>query len=549
MDDTFQELRRREEEDLAKVLAQKYNIPYLDLSKVTIELDTLKLIPEESARAYHIAVIQSVGNKLQVVLVNPENPGAKKVLEDLGQKKYETRLFLVSKSGIEKAFDRYKEIPRFEEIKTGVIEISAAKLSLYAQTVSSIAALRQTLEKLTKEKESKKASDTLEAILAGALAVEASDIHIEPGNESARLRLRLDGVLQDVADFPTALYQLILSRVKLVSEVKLNIHDKPQDGLFTRKTNNEDVEVRTSVLPGPYGESVVLRVLLPKAIATTMDDLGIQPELYHTIEKELKKPNGMIITTGPTGSGKTTTLYAFLKKIATSEIKVVTIEDPIEYHVPHITQTQVDPGKGYDFGNGLRSILRQDPDVILVGEIRDLETAGTAMHAALTGHLVFSTLHTNDAAGTIPRLIDLGVKPNIIAPAINMAIAQRLVRKLCARCKKTTAPTSEEQKIIETALAQMPKKYRTGAPSHFKIAKAVGCDACNHTGYKGRIGIFEGFLVDDAVERLIIKTPPEADIEETVEKQGMLTMYQDGILKVINAITSLEELQRVVSAQ
>ena len=549
MDDTFQELRRREEEDLAKVLAQKYNIPYLDLSKVTIELDTLKLIPEESARAYHIAVIQSVGNKLQVVLVNPENPGAKKVLEDLGQKKYETRLFLVSKSGIEKAFDRYKEIPRFEEIKTGVIEISAAKLSLYAQTVSSIAALRQTLEKLTKEKESKKASDTLEAILAGALAVEASDIHIEPGNESARLRLRLDGVLQDVADFPTALYQLILSRVKLVSEVKLNIHDKPQDGRFTIKTNNEDIEVRTSVLPGPYGESVVLRVLLPKAIATTMDDLGIQPELYHTIEKELKKPNGMIITTGPTGSGKTTTLYAFLKKIATSEIKVVTIEDPIEYHVPHITQTQVDPGKGYDFGNGLRSILRQDPDVILVGEIRDLETAGTAMHAALTGHLVFSTLHTNDAAGTIPRLIDLGVKPNIIAPAINMAIAQRLVRKLCARCKKTTAPTSEEQKIIETALAQMPKKYRTGAPSHFKIAKAVGCDACNHTGYKGRIGIFEGFLVDDAVERLIIKNPPEADIEETVEKQGMLTMYQDGILKVINAITSLEELQRVVSAQ
>src|SRR3989338_2393322 len=393
--DTLDELRKKEEEDLARVLAQKHDLVYLDLSRITVDLDSLKIIPEADARANSVAVFQSVGKKLQAAVTNPDRPGTKEIVDNLKRKKYEVQLFMVSPSGMERVFSRYKEIPRFEEIKAGVVDVSAEKLSAFTQTAGSFAKFKEMLAIMAREKEARKASDSL--------GVEASDIHIEPAEKTAKIRLRIDGVLQDIAEIPTALFQLILSRIKLISELKLNVHDKPQDGRFTIKTVKEDIEVRTSVLPGPFGESVVMRLLLPKTISITFESLGMQPPVYKIMEAELKKPNGMILNTGPTGSGKTTTLYSFLKTIASTEVKVITIEDPIEYHLQNITQTQIDPSKGYDFGNGLRSILRQDPDIILVGEIRDLETAEIAMHAALTGHLVFSTLHTNDASGTIPR--------------------------------------------------------------------------------------------------------------------------------------------------
>src|SRR3989344_2778855 len=301
------------------------------------------------------------------------------------------------------------------------------------------------------------------------------------------MRLRLDGVLHEAGALTKAVYGLVLSRIKLLAEMKLNVHDRAQDGRFTVRTKNMDMEVRVSALPGPFGETLVLRVLNPKSISITMKDLGMHPEFLKRVEPELKRPNGMILTTGPTGSGKTTTLYAFIKAVNQPGIKIVTIEDPIEYHLSGISQTQVEPDKNYTFANGLRSILRQDPDIILVGEIRDLETAEIAMHAALTGHLVFSTLHTNNAAGTIPRLIDLKADPTIIAPAINMAIAQRLVRQLCGACKKATKPTPEEEKIIKNGIAEMPKSHQIPLPTGFKIARATGCESCNLTGYKGRI--------------------------------------------------------------
>src|SRR3989338_6725686 len=390
-DDTISELRKKEEEDLARILAQKHGLTYLDLSRITIDLDSLKIIPEETARANSMAAIQSVGKKLQVALTNPERPAVKEVLENLKAKKYEPQLFLVSPSGLEKALSKYKEIPRFEEIKAGIIDVSSDKLAAFAEAAGSFEKFKEAVSAMAREKEAKKASDALELILAGALGVEASDVHMEPSEQSAKIRLRTDGDLQDAAEIPLPLFLLLLSRIKLISELKLNIHDKPQDGRFTIKTQKEDIEVRTSVLPGPYGESVVMRLLLPKTISITFDGLGMQPPVYKMMKEELVRPNGMILTTGPTGSGKTTTLYSFLKTIASPEVKVITIEDPIEYHLPNITQTQVEPPKGYDFGNGLRSILRQDPDIILVGEIRDLETAEIAMHAALTAHLVFST--------------------------------------------------------------------------------------------------------------------------------------------------------------
>lgn len=540
MPELIKELQKKEEEELTKILSQKYDLPYLNLNKTTIELDALKIIPEKDAIENFIAAIQSVGKKLQIAVADPNSRGAKKILENLKKQNYETKLYLSSKSGLKKAFEKYKEIPPFEEIKPGIVEIKSAEA----------AGLVEIYKKL--EKESKNATHVIEILLSYAIGIEASDIHIEPSPKDAKIRLRLDGVLHDLGIISLESYKFLLSRIKLLSEVKLNIHAKPQDGRFTiriQKTK-EDMETRTSILPGPYGESIALRLLLPKTIEMEIKDLGIQNDVRQLIERELKKPNGMIITTGPTGSGKTTTLYAFLKKIASTEIKVITIEDPIEYHLSGITQTQIEPGKGYDFSNGLKSILRQDPDVILVGEIRDLETASTAMHAALTGHLVFSTIHTNNAAGTIPRLIDLGVKPNIIAPAINIAIAQRLVRKLCEYCKKTYEPTKEEEKILRNNLKDVPKKINPHTKNfgvRVKIYKAGKCGACNFTGYKGRIGIFEAFLINDEIERLILKNPSEADIKEMAKKQGMITIFQDGLIKILEGITSFEELNRVVS--
>lgn len=542
------DLLKKEEEDLARTLAPKHGIPYLDLSRVTVDLDSLRMIPENVARENQIAVIQAIGKKAQVITTNPDRPGSKEILDDLIRKKFQIQLFLVSPTSIKKALDRYAEIPKFEATQPGVVDLAKAGEG-FIESLNSIARIKSGVTKLLEDKEgsSKQASAVLETLLAGALAIDVSDVHVEGGEGMARVRFRMDGVLQDVIDLPTSLFNTMLSRLKLVSEMKLNIKDKPQDGRFTIITTKEKIEVRNSTLPGPSGESVVMRLLLPKAIATTFENLGMQPQFLEMMLKELDKPNGMILTTGPTGSGKTTTLYAFIKKLSSPEVKIITIEDPIEYHLPHITQTQVDHSRGYDFASGLRSIVRQDPDIILVGEIRDLETAQIAVQAALTGHLVFSTLHTNNAAGVFPRLIDLGVKPTIIAPAMNVAMAQRLLRKLCQKCKKEVAPSEQEKKIISETVPLLPPLYKRVLASDFKVWKGEGCEACNFTGYKGRIGVYEAFLVDDEIERLLITNPAEADIKDAAVKQGMLTMFQDGILKILDGTTSLDELQRIVS--
>jgi len=542
----LEELRQKEAEDLARMLAEKHGLPYADLSRMTIDLDALKLVPEDEARAVKMAIFQKVAKKLQIAVLNPELAKTKDVLNRLSEDGYRIDLFFVSESSLLRAWSRYKEVPAFEEIESGLIDISPERLEEFQKEVRNIADLQRLIEPHLNAQKIRRVSETVEAILAGALALEASDVHLEPREKEAKVRFRLDGVLHDISSFRASSYGLILSRIKLISEMKLNIHDRAQDGRFTIRTKTADMEVRTSSLPGPYGETLVLRVLNPKTISITLSDLGMHPEFLKTVEKELKRPNGMILTTGPTGSGKTTTLYAFVRKTNRPGINIVTIEDPIEYHLTGINQTQVDSKKGYDFANGLRSILRQDPDVILVGEIRDLETAEISMHAALTGHLVFSTLHTNNAAGTIPRLIDLKADPTIIAPAINMAMAQRLVRKLCDKCRKKDSPNAEEERVIKKSLDGMPAKYKKDvSKKDLSVWRPAGCKECNGIGYKGRIGIFEAFLVDDKVEKMILKKPSEADLKEAMERQEMVTMFDDGILKVLAGITSLEELNRV----
>jgi type II secretory ATPase GspE/PulE/Tfp pilus assembly ATPase PilB-like protein len=422
------------------------------------------------------------------------------------------------------------------------IKIPPEKLDKIKKEIQNVLDFKKEIEKFF----DKSASELLEVILGGAINLEASDIHIEPEEEQAKMRIRLDGILHDVITFNYKIYQRLLSRIKLLSGIKLNITDRPQDGRFTILMEDITIEIRASTLPAEHGESIVLRILNPKSLIE-IEALGLRKDLVEVFKREIKKPNGMIIVTGPTGSGKTTTLYAILKRINKPEIKIITIEDPVEYHLKGLSQTQVDPSKGYTFATGLRSIMRQDPDVILVGEIRDLETAEIACQAALTGHLVFTTLHTNDAAGAVARLVDLGVRPVSIAPALNMVVAQRLPRKVCKKCVKFVTPTPEELKKIKEGLSKVPKNILPPSffEPDFKIPKAQGCPACNFTGYKGRVGIFETFLVDDEMEKFILTSPSIVAMRELAIKKGMVPMHQDGLIKVLEGTTTIEEVERV----
>lgn len=403
-------------------------------------------------------------------------------------------------------------------------------------------------------------SEILEIIMGFGIILGVSDIHLEPEESKIKLRIRSDGILHEVGEFRFNVYKQLLSRIKLLSGIKLNVTQISQDGRFSVnyplvKTSEkgkmflsdepEYIEIRVSIIPSEYGEATVLRILNPKKLVD-VEKLGLRKGLKDSFEREIRKPNGMIIITGPTGSGKTTTLYAILKNINKPEIKIITIEDPVEYHLEGISQTEVHHDKGYDFANGLRSIVRQDPDVILVGEIRDLETAEIALQAALTGHLVLSTLHTNDAAGAVARLQSLGEKPHNISSAVNVVIAQRLIRKICPYCFKKEKISDDEYEKINRTLKNIPKEIISYSKDS-KIAKTIGCDKCNQTGYKGRIGIFEVLEINPKMEKLILSSPSSSEIRESAIESGMLTIYQDGLIKVLMNETTIEEVERVAS--
>ncbi len=393
----------------------------------------------------------------------------------------------------------------------------------------------------------KQASTTLfiEEILSGSLGLGASDIHFEPMRDAIQIRARVDGVLREIGMLTHNEYKYILSRIKLLGGVKFNIYEKAQDGRFTilSREDERNIEVRVSVSPSEYGSTIVLRIFDPATVVVEINNIGLRLDDLNKIIKNLKKPNGMILVTGPTGSGKTTTLYSFINYINTPEIKIITIEDPIEYRLKGIQQTQVDASAGYDFENGLRSIVRQDPDAILVGEIRDFETAAIAIQAALTGHVVFSTLHTNTAAGAIPRLLDLGVKSHSIGPSVSAILAQRLVRKLCPICRKKRDLDEEDRKKITKFIKEIFPKASLLAPQEIIIYEPVGCLSCID-GYKGRTGIFEIFEIDKDIEQLIHKESSEVEIEKNVLEKGFINMQQDGIIKILTGITSLSEIEK-----
>ncbi|MDE1975332.1 MAG: type II/IV secretion system protein [Patescibacteria group bacterium] len=543
----YSDMLHKEEEDAVQMLSAKYNVEYVNLLNTPVNTDALRLVNESASREAKAAAYSLLDKKIKVAARNPDDPKVAAILTDLRTKGYDPELTICSSQGLEKAWKAYKDLSFSYESKAGSLEISSEEVAAIIDKAKSLPTVISILENTVSAKKSYRISRILETIVAGALAVDASDVHLEPEETYVRLRYRLDGVLQEVLQFDNETYGLLLSRVKLISGMKLNIKKDSQDGRFSIRLPIGDIEVRVSVLPGAYNESIVMRLLNPKSISVPLEELGIHPKLLDILKKEMDRPDGMILTTGPTGSGKTTTLYAFLKRVHNPGVKIITLEDPIEYHLPGIVQTQVND-KGYDFLEGLRAAVRQDPDIIMIGEIRDGETANIAINSALTGHLVFSTLHTNDAGGTFPRLVDLGVNPNIIPSALRVSMAQRLVRKLCQYCKKEAAVEGEAAREIEGTMATIEDKNLVPA-DRTKMWTAVGCDKCNKTGYKGRVGIYEAILMNIDVEKAVQSGASDREIWQAAKGQGLLTMKQDGVIKVLSGTTSLDELQRVISIE
>jgi len=548
----LEDLYKEEEEELVASLSEsKYHIPYINLYQVTIDNEALRAISERDAMEMKVAPFKLFGKNIYIAVRSPSEDLFKTLKEMAERHSLVPTFYMASNASLHKVWDRYRELSMAESSQVGGLEISGEVLKEIAKSINRIQDVEKLVVEALEGNKIHKISRLLEIILAGAIAIRASDIHIEPEKERGRLRLRLDGVLMDINFFGLDVYRLLNSRIKLLSGMKLN-SKIAQDGRFNIMEEGEELNVRTSLIPGAYGESIVMRILDPKSIQVPFEELGIEPYLLKIVENEIAKPNGMILVTGPTGSGKTTTLYAFLRKIYSTEINIITIEDPIEYHLPGITQTQINLEKGYTFPEGLRSALRQDPDVMMVGEIRDSDTAEIAVQSALTGHMVFSTLHTNNAAGVIPRLIDLGVNPKIMVSALSLSMAQRLVRKLCKFCKKESVPTAEEDKKIKIILDGMKAEGKDLAKYNIKLEKSskifapVGCEKCNATGYTGRIGIFEAIKTDPAIEQIMPENPSEHEIKKVASHQGILSMRQDGVIKILNGTTSLAEVQNVV---
>ena len=543
-DERIEQLHKREEEELAKVLAGKYGVEYTDLTSKSIDTDALQLVPEQEAHDSEIAAFRKIGKRLFVAMRAPERANSLQSVATLERLGYQVRRFMVSHASLLHAWDRYKDLSLATQTEAGVLTISNESIQKMLSELKTKEDVSGHVNENLGSKDTHRISRVLEIIMAGALSLRASDVHLEPEEDMVRMRYRLDGVLTEIITFDHPTYALVSSRVKLLSGLKLNIKNMAQDGRFSINVNQKEIEIRTSILPGNYAETIVMRVLDPTTIGLGLEDLGFDKYLMEIFLKEIERPNGMILNTGPTGSGKTTTLYAFLKTVARPGVKIVTIEDPIEYHLKGIVQTQV--SKSYTFAQGLRSTLRQDPDIIMVGEIRDGEVASTAVHAALTGHLVFSTLHTNNAAGTFPRLIDMGIQPEILGSSVNVAMAQRLVRRLCPHCRESVPITGRPREIIDRMLQNIP--HPEDLPENRDVMWAPkGCEKCGNIGYKGRIGIVEAIFMDEGMEKTVRSTSSEREIWREAAHQQIRRMPQDGIVKVLRGVTTIDEVERTVN--
>ncbi len=534
------EIREKKlEQDVATVAASN-GFRYTDLHGFPILSDALKLIDKETARDLRVVCFLYAGDQIRIGFVDINSLAAvQRVADDLAERRTaHVELYLISESSFATAMAFYNTLPKKIEVQQGVA-ISAADVERYRDEIADFEHLATKIKEVN-------LSEVIVIILASALKMDASDVHIEAGEAGVTARFRIDGVLHDVASIASTEWDKLVSRLKLVSKLKLNITSRPQDGRFTIHLSDDKVEVRVSTIPTAYGESVVMRLLRASSIGLHFDDLGIYGTAYDQLLSQINRPNGMIISTGPTGSGKTTTLYSVLNLINNPETKIITLEDPIEYKLEGINQSQIGSDKEYTFAQGLRSILRQDPDVIMVGEIRDDETADIAINAALTGHLVISTLHTNSAAGAIPRFLAMNAKPFLLAPALNAVVGQRLVRRLCQECKTEASVAAAVMNKAQEALSDLPDTHPQKQEllgGNLVFYTGGGCEACHGLGYKGRIGIYEVLMVTPGIEEMILAAQiSEYDIEKKAKAEGMITMAQDGVLKALDGITSLEEV-------
>lgn len=529
------------EDFLFGLKSEAFKIPLKSVSPEDISLKILETIPEESARYYRMIPLDKKDNRLEIGMVYPEDLKAREALEFLArQSKFTYRVFLITFTNFEELLKKYRTLKR--EVTRALEELESELQEKKVETWT-----KKTIEDVERIVEEAPISKVVAVILRHAVDGNASDIHIEPGRIKVRVRFRLDGVLHSSLFLPLKILPAVVARIKILSYLKIDETRAPQDGRFSAKIEGRDVDFRISTFPTVLGEKVAIRILDPSQRKANFESLGITGRNFKVIEKAIQKPYGMILATGPTGSGKTTTLYAILGLLNKEEENVMTLEDPVEYFIEGVNQSQINPEIGYTFATGLRHMLRQDPDILMVGEIRDEETASLAIHASLTGHIVLSTLHTSNTLGVIPRLIDMGIKPFLIPPTLSIALAQRLIRMLCPYCKKRVKPAPEIKKVILKEIETFPpvikKNIRFSKSSY--IYEPQGCKKCNNTGYMGRVGVFEILEVTEQLSKIILKEPSETQIQEEAQRQGMVTMKQDGILKVLEGITSFEEVMRV----
>ena len=511
-------------------------MPIIDKDK-KISPDVLILISEDVAKYYKMVPLSLSGNVLDVGLVNQDDVKAQEALNFLASRNgLVARVFKISESDWLVLMKQYTGLG--EEVGEA-LEGLRKELEVEKEKIPIIEALKIQKDQVAP------VIRMVDTILRHGIESKASDIHIEPTLKKLRVRYRLDGTLQTVVVLPVEITPAIVARIKILSNLQIDETRRPQDGRFTTKVGDKDVDFRVAVLPTARGEKVTLRILDPTIGLKTLPELGIVGRNLEVVERGIKKPFGMILMTGPTGSGKSTTIYGILQILNTDMVNIVSLEDPVEYYIDGVNQSQIRSELGYTFASGLRQILRQDPNVIVVGEIRDNETAGLAVQSALTGHLVLSTLHTNNAIGVIPRLIYMGVEPFLLPSALNIALAQRLIKRLCSDCKKEIEPPEPVKKIILDTVNSIPEVNRPKTSTKFKVYKPQGCPKCNNRGTKGRIAVFEILEMTPQLEEIIISGPTESKILTEAKRQNMTTMFQDGILKVLDGIIGFEELVQV----
>lgn len=538
--DTVFLVNREQEERHTEEMAKKLNLPYANLISYPLTKEVLSFIDETIATSYKIIPYLKVGNTLKLGAVNPEDEKLKKFLEDYKAKQNtEVSLTVISNTSFIVGLSGYEKLKK-EEAKKEKEE----KEEDFTAEVSGVASVAAVVKKVN-------TTQLLDVLLAGAMKSNSSDIHFEPAENDFLVRYRIDGTLQDVVRLPIMQYKNLISRIKFLAKLRMDITDKPQDGRFSFSPSGEDtVDLRISVMPSTFGESIVLRLLGQEKSILTLDSLGFRPDALAVIKKAIARPYGMILTSGPTGSGKTSTLYAILMELKKPGVKIITLENPVEYRIEGIEQSQIKPGQGYEFSDGLKASLRQDPDILMVGEIRDPDTAEIAVQASITGHLMLSTIHANNASAVYPRLLEIGIKPFLLSGAINLIMAQRLVRKLCLKCQKEYIPDPTMWKEAQEALMpikdklapEVQKILSSDAP---KLIKGLGCKECNGTGFSGRAAIIEVLVPNEEIEALVSKNGSIVEFARAAINLGMITMEQDGLSKALLGQTTIEEVWRV----